>query len=128
MGKHKNISGKNKLLLGGALAVAGIAGYNILNTDNPVMHYNQEGEGDKSKRAPTPSVQMPEEDFSNQNASISIKASGRNFDKDQVSQAVSQSMQDARMNAGPTRITINHQDNTQQLNRIWYRDKVRENV
>ncbi|MGG1453548.1 hypothetical protein ABE325_21810 [Bacillus licheniformis] len=124
----KNISGKNKLLLGGALAVAGIAGYNILNTDNPVMHYNQEGEGDKSKRAPTPSVQMPEEDFSNQNASISIKASGRNFDKDQVSQAVSQSMQDARMNAGPTRITINHQDNTQQLNRIWYRDKVRENV
>ncbi|MCY8466560.1 hypothetical protein [Bacillus atrophaeus] len=124
----KSMGGKNKLLLGGALAVAGIAGYNILNTDNPVMHYNKENEEQKSKKTPTPAIQMPEEDYSTQNASISIKASGRNFDKDQVSQAVSQSMQEARMSAGPTRITINHQDNTQQLNRIWYRDKVRENV
>ncbi|KAF2421693.1 hypothetical protein [Bacillus subtilis] len=124
----KNMKGKNKLLLGGALAVAGIAGYNILNTENPVMHYNQENQEMKSKKDPAVAIQMPEEDYSTQNASISIKASGKNFDKDQVSQAVSQSMQETRMNAGPTRITINHQDNTQQLNRIWYRDKVRENV
>ncbi|MCD7910952.1 hypothetical protein KC480_05355 [Bacillus velezensis] len=121
----RNMSGKNKLLLGGALAVAGIAGYNVLNTENPVTHYNEEP---KSKKLPASKIQTPDETYASQNASISIQASGRNFDKDQVSQAVSQSMQQTGMNAGPTRITINHQDNTQQLNRIWYRDKVRENV
>ncbi len=116
----KGMNAKNQLLFGGGLAVAGVAGYNILNTEKPEMHYNNNEQS---------AVQMPEEnEMDLQNASISISASGGSIESDQVSHAVAQSMRESRMNAGPTRMTVNYQDNTQQLNRQWYRDTVRENI
>ncbi len=117
----KGMSARNQMLFGGGLAVAGVAGYNILNTEKPEMHYNNQDS--------QPAIDMPEADgLDMQNASISISATGGELQSDQVSHAVSQGMRESRMNAGPTRMTVNHQDNTQQLNRQWYRDTVRENI
>lgn len=129
----KGMSGKKAALIGGGLAVAGIAGYNILNTEKPEMHYNNDEMSDSSstpapRREPTPALQMPEENYDMQNASISISASGGRINQDQLSHAVRQGMSDSGMNAGPTRMTVNHTDNTAQLNRQWYRDKVRDNI
>lgn len=129
----KGVSGKKAALISGGLAVAGITGYNILNTEKPEMHYNNENEGEgtsqpQTRRQPTPALQIPQEDYSMQNASISISASGGAINQDQLSHAVHQGMSDVGMNAGPTRMTVNHTDNTAQLNRQWYRDKVRDNI
>lgn len=126
----KNMSPKKAMLMGGALALGGITSYNILSSDKPVMHYNESDDNESSsrKKEPVPAMSMPNESYSSQNAMINIQASGSNFDKDQMSHMVAQSMQNTGMNAGPTRITVNHNDNTQKLNRIWYRDKVQQNV
>ncbi|PVC75074.1 hypothetical protein C2I27_04095 [Priestia megaterium] len=130
----KNMSGKKAALIGGGLALTGIAGYNILNTEKPEMHYKSEeelpsGQEQVPQRQPVPALDVPLDDFSEtQNAAINIQASGRGFQKEHMSQMVTQGMQDIGMNAGPTRISVTHQDNTQQLNRQWYRDKVRENI
>lgn len=128
----KGMSGKNKALIGGGLAVAGIAGYNILNTDMPERHYNNEPQMPETQsagaRVVQPALQMPSEDYSMQNASISIQASGSGVNRDALSASINQGMRDVGMQAGPTRMTVNHNDNTSQLNRQWYRDKVRENM
>lgn len=126
----KGMSGKNKMLLGGGLAMAGLSGYNILSTEKPEMHYmEKEKEDSSTPRKPNPALQLTGgEDYSMQNADISIQASGRGVDHNQISQAVHEGMRSSGMNAGPTRMSVNYQDNTQQLNRQWYRDKVRENI
>lgn len=116
----RNSSMKKLGLLGGALAIAGVAGYNILSSEKPETHYNNEIE---------PALQMDfNENDSMQNATIEIEASGGPIEQSQLSNAVVQSMQNTRMHAGPTRVSINYQDNTTQLNRQWYRDKVQENI
>ena len=125
----KGMSGKNKMLLGGGLAMAGLSGYNILSTEKPEMHYMEKEQKDSSPKKPNPALQLTGgEDYSSQNADISIQASGQNIDRDQISHAVNEGMRSSGMNAGPTRMSINYQDNTSQLNRQWYRDTVRENI
>src|SRR5690606_21279835 len=80
----KGASGKQKAFLGAGLAVAGIAGYNILSTEKPEMHYNNE---------PTPAIDTGTADYSaTQNATVSVQAQGRNISQDQLSHAVSQGM------------------------------------
>lgn len=130
----KGMSGKKKAIALGSLAVGGIAGYNILSTDKPEMHYMNEPElpsGQEQvnpRRQPQPALEMPSDYSSTHNASVSISATGRGMGQDQMSAAVTQGMQDTGMNAGPTRVSVTTRDNTQQLNRQWYRDKVRENI
>ncbi|MRC76411.1 MULTISPECIES: ribonuclease H-like domain-containing protein [Bacillus cereus group] len=128
--KVKNMSPKKAMFMGGALALGGITSYNILSSEKPVMHYNDSKPKDSEsrKQEPVPAIAMPNDSYSSQNASISIQASGSNMDKEQMSHMVAQGMRDTGMSAGPTKITVNHNDNTQKLNRIWYRDKVQQNV
>jgi uncharacterized protein YoaH (UPF0181 family) len=130
----QGMSAKKAALLGAGLAVAGIAGYNILSSKKPEMYYNNEeipseSKNKESKREPKPALQVSTDDYAAaQNATINIEASGKKVGSDQMSHMVAQGMRDAGMNAGPTRISVTQRDNTQQLNRIWYRDKVRENI
>lgn len=130
----KGLGLKKGGLLAGGLAVAGITGYNVLNTEKPEMHYNNqeipsENEQPAPRREPQPAIPTGLNDYSStQNASINIQASGKGANRDQMSHAVTQGMRESGMNAGPTRVSVSHNDNTQQLNRQWYRDKVRENI
>lgn len=133
----KGMSGKKQMLLGGGIAVGALTGYNILNTEKPVMPYNNEEpptetipETNTNPAPPRPAISMPQGEHyaTQQNASIRIQASGASVDSEQITHAVSEGMTSSGMNAGPTRMSVNYQDNTQQLNRQWYRDKVRENI
>lgn len=126
----RNMNQEKTMRMGDALALGGITSYNIISDKKSVMHYNSSSRGDyeSRKQEHVPSIEMPNESYVNQNASISIQATGSNMDKKQFSNIVEQSMREIGMSAGPTRITVNHNDNTKQLNRIWYRDKVRQNM
>jgi hypothetical protein len=112
-------------MIGGALALGGIAGYNILSYKEPLEPPMRE----PVSQEPVPAIQPP---ISNtpqqQNANITIKAKGTGHNTEQLSHMVYQGMQQANMNHGNARITMNHQDNTQKLNRFWYRDKIEENM
>jgi hypothetical protein len=109
-------------LIGGALALGGLAGYNILSEKEPL--------------APPPTANQPEPKpaiapLSNtlqSNANVQVRAKGNGHTSEQFSQMVNAGMQQSNMNNGGAKVTVHHQDNTQKLNRVWYRDKVQENI
>jgi hypothetical protein len=118
--------GLKRGIIGGALALGGLALYNILSYDKPLEPPMQEGQ---AAREPVPAIQPPLYNSApQQNANITIRAKGKGHDSEQLSHMVYQGMQQSNMNHGHARITINHQDNTQKLNRFWYRDKIEENI
>lgn len=156
----KNMSGKNKIIAGGALALAGLAGYNILNSDAPErpMRYQpteKETVARSSMNAPTPPPSMsagmalPSEESmppptrqapaprmntgiqqsqTSSQASIQIEASGLSLPKSQLAQSIQQGMQQSGMDNRSASISIHQTDNTNQLTRQWYQEKVRENI
>jgi len=118
--------GLKRGIIGGALALGGLALYNILSHDKPLEPPMQE---EQTAREPVPAIQPPLYNSApQQNANITIRAKGKGHDSEQLSHMVYQGMQQSNMNHGHARITINHQDNTQKLNRFWYRDKIEENI
>jgi len=130
--KTKNIlqdiaknKGLKRGLIAGALALGGLAGYNILRHDEPLV---PEQPRDQEYSYDDSNVPPIEEESYYQNADIQIKATGAGHDPSQISQMVEEGMRQSYMRAGPAHVIINHKDNTSRLNRFWYRDKIEENM
>jgi hypothetical protein len=118
-----------KAALVGGLALAGIIGYNTLSNKDPVMPYNSQSETEARSDAAamyggTPAPAMAPIDAGNSGANIKISAAGsgsQNFGP-----MVGQAMQRSGYNGGKINMSVNHSDNANKLNRIWYRDKVQQ--
>src|SRR5699024_4013420 len=112
----------------GGLALAGFAAINVLRHKDPIEDPKQKEQA-SIKPPPTPRLDM-NTNMSNQsqNANINISAEGQRVSQEQLSTMVQEGMTRSNMNTGPSRVSIDYNDNTSQLNDIWYRDKIEENM
>lgn len=112
-------------MIGGALALGGLAGYNILSHDEPLAP-PQEGANEYTPRAPQSALPPLGSANQTQSADISVSASGGSISQSQAAMMVNQGIQSSGMNSPKTNVTMDYRDNTAKLNRYWYRDKVEE--
>ncbi|WP_067923512.1 hypothetical protein [Alicyclobacillus shizuokensis] len=103
--------------IGGMLGLGGIMAYNTLH----------ETELEPPPGPPTPAI-SPIDEPSPQGANISISASGDKQPEESFGPMVHEGMRNAGYNGGPSNMTVNYTDNTANLNRNWYRDKVQQSM
>jgi predicted PolB exonuclease-like 3'-5' exonuclease len=113
-----------------ALALGGLAGYNILRHNQPIdMEEAEQGDG-HFMPAPAPespitsNFQEPE----TQNADITVFATGHKNQPQMLSQMAAQGIQESYMNPSHTNFNVHVQDNSSKLSRFWYRDQVQKNI
>ncbi|CDQ41807.1 hypothetical protein [Virgibacillus salexigens] len=115
-------------VIGSGLALGALGGYNILRHSEPINDPT-ETDGHYEINQPQPALNMESNAFQGtQNADIQIQAKGNSVTQDQLSHLVNEGITNSNMSPSQSRISINYSDNTNQLNRIWYRDKVEESI
>ncbi len=117
-------------VVGSGLALAALGTYNIFRNRDPIENpIEYEGEEYYNRSMPESNFDLGSNVFQgNVNADIQVSASGSPYSEQDLSLMINQGMTDANMNTGNTRFSINHTDNTNKLNRIWYRDRIQENM
>lgn len=116
--------------IGAGLALGALGAYNVFKYREPLEDPFEYGDDQYyNVNISEPYLDLGSNAFQESlNADIQIRATGGNFTEQELAYMVNEGIQGSGMNTGPSRVTINHIDNTQKLNRIWYRDKVQENI
>ena len=114
-------------IVGAGLALGALGGYNILRHKDPIEAPQDEMHYTVNSPPVQPAIDMNQGGHA-ANADISVNARGGFLNENELAHMINQGMVDSQMNPSNPRITINTTDNTQQLNRFWYRDKIEENV
>lgn len=132
-----NTPNLRKGLIAGGIALGGIGLYNIASKDNPIPEMNKQSQDSpvydapvaKPSRSPLPSISQDDGYGGSQAVNVNISAQGSNsINKAQVGGMVSNSLNQSGVSSTGANMHITQRDNTQNLNQIWYRDKVQENI
>lgn len=112
----KESSKMKKGAVGAGLVGAGaLIGSFLGNDDTPEIEaYRSKGDAERMNT-------------NRQGANIQVKGKGQPGAADASVSSVSTSIANSNMNNRETNINVNKTDNTNNLNRVWYRDKVQEN-
>ncbi|QHW35655.1 hypothetical protein GZH47_32675 (plasmid) [Paenibacillus rhizovicinus] len=117
-----NGSRNKKIALLGGLALGGVMGYNILSNDTgPVPP------PPPPQAAPVPQSPLPPIGGPSSGAHVSISARGQGNQQQGLSSLVQEGMRRSGYQ-GQSNMTVNYSDNTNNLSRLWYRDKVEQHM
>lgn len=118
-------------LIAGGVALAGAGLYNVTNKDNP-LEDNQRSQNSPAHSMKPSKSALPEIDNHAdvpQAVNVNISANGNHsINQSQVGGLVSHSLNNSGVSSSGANMHITQRDNSQNLNPIWYRDKVQENI
>src|SRR5579875_2003553 len=121
--------GRNKMIAAGAgLALAGLMGYNTFKNEplvpTSLPETTQASSSADHGSTPQPAIGPVDDRGVGGGAHITISAKGKGQNPNSFSSMVGEGITRSNYSCGRIHMSINHSDNTAQLNRIWYRDKV----
>lgn len=106
-------------IVGGLVGAGALAGSLLSNDDTPDMEpYRAEHSG---------GTHSDVKEENKKGANITVKARGQRGSADSSPSAVNQAVAESNMEPNKTNINVTTTDNSNKLNRLWYRDKVQEN-